>query len=120
METVLQLSAPMWGFFLGTLLFARVGRWIQSISTASGDPLDPASCRTRAVAAATLLHSGPWLLVAMAYWAYQVLAQPHAPAWDWFFSGVVAAIPVWAIVTLHYYRRGKRIEAKRAKADNAV
>jgi cobalamin synthase len=90
MDTILELSAPVWGFFAGTFLFARVGRWIEAMAVAARGPVDEASTKSK-VAAAALLHSGPWLVVAMAYFAYYVLAHRHAPAWVWFFVGVVAA-----------------------------
>lgn len=70
-ETVLQLSAPIGGLVLGTLLFARVGSWVQAIVAALKAP----GSGRRALPLVALLHSGPWLLAAVAYWAYHVLSQ---------------------------------------------
>jgi hypothetical protein len=113
METVLQLSAPVWGFFLGTLLFSRVGSWIQAIATAVQNG---AGQFTGPVLLAIFLNSGPWLLAAVTYWGYHVLAEPHAHAWDWFFGSLVASIPIWIAISIYLHWRNKRRNAKGANA----
>ena len=118
METALQLSAPVWGFFLGTFLFSRVGGWIQAIAAAFQNRRGDANLKT--VPLVTVLHSGPWLLAAVVYWAYHILSAPHAPAWDWFFGGVITAMPVWVAISIYLYRRSKRLVAERAKGTHAV
>jgi len=118
METILQVSAPIWGFFLGTFLFSRVGGWIQAIAAALQNRRGEAGWKTAPLVA--VLHSGPWLLAAMVYWAYHVVSAPHLPAWDWFLGGVVTAIPVWFAISIYLYRRSKRLGVERAKSTNAV
>ena len=122
--TVLQLAASVLGLFVGTFLFSRVGSWIGAIVTALKTPRDEkASARQPAigtVALVAVLNSGPWLLAGVLYWAYYVLSESHAPAWDWFFGAVAAAVPVWLTVSIYLYRRGKRIQAERMKEENAV
>jgi hypothetical protein len=118
METVLQISAPVWGFFLGTFLFSRVGGWIQVIATALQNRRGDTGLKI--VPSVAFLHSGPWLLAAVVYWAYHILSAPHAPAWDWFFGGVVTAMPAWVAISIYLYRRSKRLGAERAKGTHAV
>ena|ERR1700730_16889335 len=113
METVLQLSAPVWGFFLGTLLFSRVGAWIQTIATVLQNRPDQSS---GTLVLAIFLNSGPWLLATVAYWAYYVLAEPHAQAWNWFFGGLLASIPIWVAISIYLYWRNRRRAAKGANA----
>ena len=96
MEDVLNIVASIVGFFLGTLLFSRVGAWIQAMTGARDCP-----------AIVVPLNSAPWLLAAVAYWAYHVLSKPHSPAWNWFFAAAVAAIPIWLVVLFFLHRRNK-------------
>jgi len=99
METVLELSAPVWGFFLGTLLFSRVGAWIQAIASA---------VESKSAVTVVFLNSGPWLLAAVVYWAYYVLSGAHARRWDWFFGGLAASIPIWLGISVYLHARNKK------------
>jgi hypothetical protein len=116
---VLEIAAPVLGLFLGTFLFSRVGAWVQALATAA-----KASSTTGAsvgnIALIAVLHSGPWLLAGVVFWAYHVLSAAHQRAWDWFFAAVVVSIPVWFIVLLYLHHRAKRIQAAAAREHNAV
>jgi len=116
-SVILDLIAPVLGFFLGTFLFSRVGSWIQAIATAVQASKDGAPKAT--VAMVAVLSSGPWLLAAFGFWAYYVLSAPHGPAWNWFFGAVGAAIPAWLLISLYLYWRSKQIKSA-AKEQNAV
>lgn len=123
MDTVLQFSAPIGGFFLGTLLFARVGSWIEVIVTAlknSRDERTPLQQTWLKAVPVVILHSGPWLLAAVVYWAYHILSESHTLAWELFFGGVVASLPIWVAISIYLYFRGKRIRAESGSEKNAV
>jgi hypothetical protein len=115
---VLEVAAPVLGFFLGTFLFSRDGSWVQAIVTAvQASKRGDAPKSTIAVVA--VLSSGPWLLAAFIFWAYYILSAPHERAWSWFFSAVGVAIPAWLLISLYLYHRSKRMQAA-AKEQNAV
>jgi len=114
----MQLSAPVWGFFLGTLLFSRVCGWIQAIASALHSRRSEADAPI--IPLVIFLNSGPWLLATVVYWSYHVLSEPHAPAWEWFFGGVLAAMPVWVAISIYLYWRSKRVAVERGKGTNAV
>ena len=115
MNQVLQFAAAVLGFFLGTLLFSRVGMWIAGIFEAIGVQGANGNARSARVLIAGLLHSGPWLLAAVLYWAYHVLSGPDIAAWGWFCGGVAGAVPVWIVVTVYLHLRGKRTAVKNGK-----
>jgi hypothetical protein len=118
-SVVIDLVAPIMGFFVGTFLFSRVGGWLHAIVTAvKASKNDDAPKGTVAIVA--VLSSGPWLMAGVIFWAAYVLSDAHARAWDWFFGAVVVAIPVWILFSVHLYRRGKRIQAAAPKEPNAV
>jgi hypothetical protein len=98
LDTLAELSAPFFGLFLGTLLFSRVGAWIQAVASALQD--EQGKSRLAALVLAVFLNSGPWLAAAVMYWAYYVLSAPHRSAWEWFFSAALAAFPIWIVVLL--------------------
>lgn len=113
MDTLVELSAPFFGLFLGTLLFSRLGAWIQAIASALQD--EQGKSRLAALFLATFLNSGPWLAAAVMYWAYYVLSTPHRTAWESFFGAAAAALPVWIVVMVFLHQRSKRLAAERAR-----
>jgi len=120
MESIaLEIAAPILGLFLGTFLFSRVGAWVQALATAAKASSTTGASRGN-IALIAVLHSGPWLLAGVVFWAYHVLSDAHQRAWDWFFGAVVVSIPVWFIVLLYLHHRAKRIQAAAAREHNAV
>ena len=120
MESIaLEIAAPILGLFLGTFLFSRVGAWFKAIATAAKLSSSPGSSRGN-IALVAVLHSGPWLLACVAFWAYNVLSDVHQRAWEWFFGAMAVSIPVWFIVLLYLHHRAKRVRAAAARERNAV
>ena len=116
---MLDLAAPILGFFLGTFLFSRVGHWLEAIvSAVKASKVEGAPRGTIAVVA--VLSSGPWILGGTIFWACYVLSGNHARPWDWFFGGVVIAIAGWLLFAIHLHRRGKRTKAAARNENNAV
>lgn len=124
MSPVLLFIATVLGLLLGTFLFARVGAWIAGILEALKAQRENEKTIGKASSApllmAVLLHSGPWLLGAVGYWAHHMLRGPNAQAWLWFFGAVVVSIPIWIAVTVYLHIRSKRTAAKDANAKHAV
>jgi uncharacterized membrane-anchored protein len=114
METLLRLSVPLCGLFLGTLLFSRVGAWIQALTAVFQD--EHGKSKLAMLLLAVFFHSGPWLAAAASYWAYRVLSAPHGSSWEWFFGAALAALPVWIVVLVVLHQRSKRPVAERAKS----
>jgi hypothetical protein len=113
-EGLLAVVAPVFGFVLGIIVLARVGRW--------GESLVIGSRRWRGVAGERVslgsllilvfLHSGPWLLAAFSYWAFVILSKAHSANWNWFFGAAVASWPVMlAFAWLVVYRAKQRRSA---------
>jgi hypothetical protein len=94
------------GFFLGGILFLSLVRWLvlgaeawsqSSTSTREGPPL------TRfivTVACQSLFHSAPWMVVAVAMFAYYVHSEPWAA---WLFSGFLLNFGIMGMVTTSAY-----------------
>ena len=97
------VGVPVMGLLIGGLILSRVLSWLQAMVTAHRFP----EAGTK-LAAAAVLHSGPWLLAGIAYWAYHVLSAPHGPAWDWFFGAMAVAIPVVIVISAVMGRRDRR------------
>ena len=115
-ETLLTVAASFFGFQLGMLMLGRVGRWGLTLAqgfkkrrTASGERVSSGG-----LISVFFLHSGPWLLAAVAYWSYAILSRPHALPWNWFFGAVLFSWPIMLAVGWLIDRRAKR---RRAAAD---
>lgn len=108
-ENFLAVVASFFGFQLGLLVLGRVGRWgstlIQGFKkgrTASSERVSRGG-----LISIFFLHSGPWLLAAVAYWAYAILSRPHAAPWSWFFGAAVVSWPCMLAIGWSIARRAK-------------
>jgi len=114
--TVAHLAAALCGFFAGTLLFTSSIRWVglaveawsQAARIAGGKPPLPRFALT--LAAQSLFHSGPWLALAAAFFAWHVGSEPWAP---WFFTGALASLAFMGAVTASALVQMKRARARR-------
>jgi hypothetical protein len=98
------LAVVVAGFFAGNLVFVAVIRWVHLVvearnqiaavegrRAASGKVAMLASCQS-------LFHSGPWLLIAVGYFAYQVYSESWAP---WLFAGFCGSVVFLGSVITH-------------------
>ena len=100
---ILYVGVPLIGFFMGGLLLARLISWLRAVVTAHRLGDVPSK-----LPLAMALHSAPWLLAGIGYWAYHVLSSPHGVAWDWFFAAMLAAFPVLITVSALIDRRNRK------------
>lgn len=115
---LLEIVAPIFGLFLGTVLVSRVGAWVQMIVTMAKSSSSSGTPKSR-VALVAVLSSGPWMLAGVIFWAYYVLSQEHQRAWDWFFGAAAVSIPAWLIFMFYFYQRAKRNQSSTPKDQNA-
>ena len=107
------------GYFAGNLLFIAVLRWIATIIEARNHVI---SVEGRAVPgrvallafSQSLFQSGPWLVAAVAFFAYHVYSESWAP---WFFGGFFAGIAILGIASAHA-RKAARENGDRAHVDS--
>jgi hypothetical protein len=111
-----HLAAAVFGSFAGTLLFTSSIRWVwlaaeawsQAARVAGGKPPFPRLALT--IAAQSLFHSGPWLAVAAAFFAWHVRSEPWVP---WFFAGALASLAFMGAVTANALVQMRRGRARR-------
>ena len=114
MDDLSILTAPV-GFFFGTFVWSRVLRWVIAIWTVTRERARDPSHRSRwRIAATAFASSGPWTLTAMIILAVLVLTRTHAPAWDYFFYGVLASLVFQGIFMVWFMRKVRRRKAKEA------
>jgi hypothetical protein len=100
---ILTLAIGTFGFVVGNLLFAAVGRWIAGVYTIVKDPTKAgARAKHWKVASVTLFSSGPWMLVAVGFFAYHVQSKPWAMP---LFIGLATAILFFSAITIHFWRK---------------
>jgi hypothetical protein len=103
MELIVPMALVLVGFFAGTLVFSRVGVWVATLYELLKDRTEVrASSRVGKLAAASLLSSGPWVLVVAAVFAYYVISKPWAV---WLFAGFCGAIVVFCLLSIHFARK---------------
>jgi len=109
---LIPVALALVGFFVGTLLFARVGRWVVSIYEVVRDKAGASnSPKSARLAAAALLNAGPWMLLVALLLAYHVAPEPWAV---WLFGGVCAAVVFFSLVSIYFARKAKSSSAKPA------
>ena len=102
------------GVLFGMIVLGPVLRWGLSIWTVTVERRRDLAHRSRwRIVAVTLLHSGPWFVIAAGIFAYFVLSRPRASAWEWFFGGALLA-PV--LFGLNAARILKRLRQNKLKA----
>ena len=87
MDIVPMVLAGFGGVVLGSLLTSSAIGWLQVVAEVKAAGVTARS----SVAAAIVLHSGPWLFVATLLGAFFALTNTDAEGWRWFFAGVVMA-----------------------------
>lgn len=112
MTTLIPVVLALAGFFVGALLFARVGRWIVSIYEVVRDKAEASSNSKGArLAAVALLNAGPWMLLVTLLVAYHVASEPWA---GWLFGGACTAVVLFGLVSIYFARKAKSSSAKPA------
>jgi hypothetical protein len=112
MELILPIALVVFGFLAGTLVFSRVGRWVGTLYELLKDRSEVrASSRAGKLVSASLLSSGPWILVVAGVFAYYVISEPWAV---WLFVGFCGAIAVFCLLSIHFAR--KAASARRQNA----
>jgi len=107
-----NLGIGFLGFIAGQLLFTGVLRWGATIYELAKDPTRAGSRGKGArIALASLLGSGPWLLVVAFGGAYFVHAEPYATP---LFIGAALAIAFLGSITLHFAWKTRAQRAKNA------
>jgi len=99
LDLLLAIGIGLAGFVLGAFVFARVGHWlvgIHAVLKRSGVAEDAA------LLSALFVASGPWVLVAVGFFAIQVRAQPWA---NWLFGGIALAIAFFGALSFHLARK---------------
>ena len=114
MNVLLRALVGYGGLVTGLLIMSRTAHWISAIYQAVASGRGSSTRTALGLTAVLLLHSGPWLLVAAAIFAYAILPSPHHAEWIWFFSGVLAAPLVNAAILFRFLRlrRKRRSAAK--------
>jgi phosphotransferase system glucose/maltose/N-acetylglucosamine-specific IIC component len=100
------------GFYMGLLVWTSTIRWIYSIWQVATERSAAGQGKFLPGASVLLLHSGPWLLIAAAAFAYYILSRPHEPWWFWFFVGSLFAPVLSALRVAFVMRCLKQSKAK--------
>ena len=96
------------GFMAGMVLSSFLVRWLAVVAEAWPQVSGPRAERPSwgrvllTVASRSLFHSGPWLVVAVAFFAYQVHSKPWA---EWLFWGAGVSVFFMATVTIRVAHR---------------
>jgi hypothetical protein len=110
MDTLPNLLVVFAGWCVGALVFVAVLRWISIPVAALAQATEAGIPRRSGKFAATVLaqslfHSGPWLLAAVGFFAYEARAE----TWSlWFYSGFCGSVLAMACVTVWAAARIKR------------
>jgi len=113
MQLLLPIGLVIVGFFAGTLVFSRVGQWVATLYELLKDHTEMrASSRVGKLMSASLLSSGPWILIVAAIFAYYVISKPWAV---WLFAGFCGAIVVFCLLSIYLARK-----AAVARRENAA
>lgn len=101
-ELLATIGLGIVGFFLGSLLFARVGRWIANIYEIFKGPSGEA--KGVRLGSAAFLSDGPWLLFAAIFAGAHLRTEPWALA---IFVGIVVAIAFFSAYTIFLARKAR-------------
>jgi hypothetical protein len=97
------------GFFVGTLLFARVGRWIATMYEISKGPGGEA--KGVRLGSAAFLSDGPWLLFVVIFSGIHLRAEPWALAIS---VGIAVAIAFFGAYAFFLARKARLSDHKDA------
>ena len=116
MSLLVIFGSVIGGYLAGNLVFVAVLRWIITIVMARNQVVaaEGREAPRRVVMLAlsqSLFQSGPWLLVALAFFAYHVYSEPWAL---WFFGGFFAGIAILGIASAHARKVAAEEEKKNA------
>ena len=107
MDPVIDIvGAAIFGSFLGTLLFSRLGHWLLGIRSALAARNEGAPTAT--VFFVALFSSAPWLLAVVILGGYYVLSTEHTAFWDWFFGATAVVVSFWLLFSMSLHLRAKR------------
>ena len=109
MDVVVNILLGMVGFLIGNLLFSGIGHWVAAVYEIWKDDVEAKPGR---IVSVTLLSSGPWFVVVVAFVAYYIHSQPWAL---WIAIGAVTAIILFTGLGVYFARRS----AQRGKANAA-
>ena len=106
MNVVAEFGLGIVGFFVGNLLFSKVGRWLATIySIARANPQPDGVSKAGQIASASVLNSGPWFAVAYIVFAYYIRSEAWALP---IFVGTMVALVLFAALGLYMVRKFKR------------
>ena len=109
MDIFVNVGIGMAGFMIGSLLFAKVGRWLATVYESAKDP--NAKSKAGRFASATLLSSGPWFAIAAGMFAYYI----HALSWAiWIYVGAGIAVVLFSCIAFYLARKASQSERANA------
>jgi hypothetical protein len=111
-EMLISPGLVVVGFLVGTFVFARVGRWVATLYELLKDQPEVRASRAGRLVSASLLSSGPWILILAVVFAYYVSSKPWAV---WLFAGFCGAIVVFSLFSIYLARK-----AASARRENAA
>src|SRR5689334_10594060 len=100
MSVIANLGLGMVGFMIGNLLFLSGARWVLAIAAAKKSADAPRA----AIASATLLHAGPWVIVAVGIFAAYIRSEPWARP---IYVGAVTAALFFGVIAIIVQRKLK-------------
>lgn len=101
-ELLATISLGVVGFFVGSLLFARVGRWIATMCEISKGP--GGAAKGVRLGSAAFLADGPWLLFSVIFAGAYLRSEPWALA---VFIGIVVAIAFFSAYAIFLARKAR-------------
>jgi hypothetical protein len=91
-----HVGAAVLGFLLATYLFSRAILWLGICA----DVLFVQRRPWQLAFAISLFHSGPWLLLVVAFITYNQRTEPWAP---WFISGLIVGLVLMSVPVVMAY-----------------
>jgi hypothetical protein len=109
MESFVPIGLVVVGFFAGTLIFAKVGRWMVTLYELLKERTEMSvSSKAAALVSASLLSSGPWIFILAVIFAYYVFSESWAV---WVFVGFCGAIVFFSLLSIFLAHKAKRENA---------
>jgi hypothetical protein len=103
MEALIPAGLVLLGFFVGTFVFARVGRWAVTLYEILKDrTVAPGFSKAGRLASASILSSGLWIFACAVVSAYYVFSESWAV---WVFAGFCGAIILFLAISAYFARK---------------
>ena len=123
MADLISPGLALTGFLSGMFLWVQITRWVGLLYVAAskegGDFLGPPKRRLLwAAPFISLLHPTPWLIGAIAFFAYHAFRGAIDPGWTWFFGGVTVAVMFMATTTVAMIARWKHSASSQERGPN--